>query len=364
MTLSTEEKWRIVWTYKSLRNVSRVAVALKYTRKTVQTWLKRYKETGTVERMQPGGRKRLLSETAEAAAAEALVSKRCCTTKDVAVDIHAQGLTSVVVGSKTIIRALRRHASNGGPKLSARRGQPRKELTAANKQQRLAFALANKSTNWGAVLFTDRKRFSFKHPGTVVRPCQWLVKGEQRQAFTVNHAQGVNLYAGISMHGVSKAHIVSGTSKLKTQYTNKKGEAAKNITAAEYSDVLNKTLLPGGRLLFSTQGVSSWRLMQDNDPTHRVAGHVLSCYNTKHSSSIRLLQNWPPNSPDLNPIENVWAWVDAKVNALGCKTFEQYQQAVLDQLQAVPKTMLRNLINSMPKRLAQVIKLEGGRTKY
>ena len=94
------------------------------------------------------------------------------------------------------------------------------------------------------------------------------------------------------------------------------------------------------------------------------SGQVLLCYSTMHSYNICLMQNQPPNSPNPNLVEHVRAWVDAKVYALGCKTFEQYQQAVLDQLQAVPKTMLSNLVDSMPKHLAQFIELDGGRTKY
>jgi DNA-binding MurR/RpiR family transcriptional regulator len=52
------------------------------------------------------------------------------------------------------------------------------------------------------------------------------------------------------------------------------------------------------------------------------------------------------------------------VNALGCKSFDQFQQAVLDELKAVPKSMIHNLFTSMPKRLAKVIETGGGKTKY
>ncbi len=60
----------------------------------------------------------------------------------------------------------------------------------------------------------------------------------------------------------------------------------------------------------------------------------------------------------------MWAWVDQKVNAMGCKTFEEHSQAVLDQLRAVPKSMLVNLFDSMPTRMARVIELHGDKTKY
>jgi hypothetical protein len=49
---------------------------------------------------------------------------------------------------------------------------------------------------------------------------------------------------------------------------------------------------------------------------------------------------------------------------MGCQTFEEFRQAVLDQLAAVPKQMLRNLVSSMQERLAKVIELEGDRINY
>lgn len=73
---------------------------------------------------------------------------------------------------------------------------------------------------------------------------------------------------------------------------------------------------------------------------------------------------WPPNSPDLSPIENVWAYVDAKVQALGCKTFAEFKQAVLHELKSVPPQMLKKLYASMTNRVEVVLREKGGKTRY
>ena len=79
---------------------------------------------------------------------------------------------------------------------------------------------------------------------------------------------------------------------------------------------------------------------------------------------MQLLPNWPPNSPDLSPIENVWAYVQAKVDALGCSTFEEFKAAVVQCMQQVPKHMITRLHDSMQKRLTKVVEMKGDRTGY
>jgi hypothetical protein len=85
--------------------------------------------------------------------------------------------------------------------------------------------------------------------------------GEDRAALTFNHSQGLNLYAGMSSHGIIEPHLVTGTSKRgPSNYLNQHGEPAKNITAAEYADVLDCTLLPGGEYVSREHGVRHWVL--------------------------------------------------------------------------------------------------------
>jgi hypothetical protein len=149
-------------------------------------------------------------------------------------------------------------------------------------------------------------------------------------------------------------------------YRNQLNQAARNITKDEYRDVVTKTLLPEGRRIFefSTQDLTSWVLQQDGDPTHDAARHEVIVWNTQGQGSMDLLQDWPENSPDLSPIENVWGWVDGKVAAMGCQTFDEFKAAVDTTFKRIPKKMLVILWASIPKRLQLVIDNGGQKCGY
>lgn len=159
-------------------------------------------------------------------------------------------------------------------------------------------------------------------------------------------------------------HPVTGTSKQASKYKTKAGKPARNITAAEYKVVLQQTLLPDAHTVFTRHGVTFWVFMQDNDPTHKGASDIIKQWAQGQSSTPQLLANWPAHSPDLNPIENVWAWAQAQVDRKGCETFEDFMDTVIDTLENVPKAICERLVSSMPRRLQAVIKAQGDRTKY
>lgn len=214
------------------------------------------------------------------------------------------------------------------------------------------------------VLFTDRKKFHFSYPGCKVTAGAWVLEGQSLEVPTVNHAQCQNVYAGITAFGMTKLHIVAGSSGHKTSYQNKQGKVAKNITSMEYGQVVKSTFLPQGKRIFSSQGISSWVLQQDNDPTHKAAKPEVEQWNAKHASSMKLLMGWPPNSPDLNPIENFWSYLQAKVNKRGCKTFSEFKVALEAEAESVPTTYFLSLVKSMPDRIRACLTLNGEKTKY
>ena len=74
----------------------------------------------------------------------------------------------------------------------------------------------------------------------------------------------------------------------------------------------------------------------------------------------------PPNSPDLNPLENVWGLFSRRVYANN-RTYvavASLQIAIEDCWASLTVEELRPFISSMPDRIYQVIFNRGGSTKY
>jgi hypothetical protein len=87
-----------------------------------------------------------------------------------------------------------------------------------------------------------------------------------------------------------------------------------------------------------------------------------------------VLENWPPYSPDLNPIKHVWRRLKAKAQDMypDLKDTPGRPRAVKERISEVlPKvwdqieeSYLESLWRSMPSRVAAVIAAEGWYTKY
>jgi hypothetical protein len=266
----------------------------------------------------------------------------------------------------TISRSVKAYCKRNDRPIEASNSKPKKQLTPKTMKSRFDFCLANKRTCWGHVMFTDRCKFQHTYVGGVVKKSVWRRVGEGRFAPKVNHASTFNVYAGITKHGVTHMHVVAGTTSHKSQFKTKKGEAAKNITSAEYKHVVSATFLPEGKRLFAGAGMSTWLLQQDNDPTHRRASHeALAEWNRANPShKVGLLSGWPPHSPDLNPIENVWSYIQEEVNKAGCTNFQSFCETVKSTFANLPSKYITKLFESMRRRIDMCIDNNGGPTKY
>jgi transposase len=365
--LSDEKIWGIVHYMREGHSVTDTARRVGCDRKAVYKWWRRHTAGEAMKPAIRSGRKRALDAAAEEHVLDMLTETDGVSADQASKHLCAEGLTPVPLHKATVINAARRAAVRTGKKLWVRRGKPPKAPTSATMQKRLAFAVEHQNTEWSHTLFTDRKKFHFRYPGSKVKPAKWVLgsaKGSCAAVNQPNHPQCLNIYAGISKHGVTAVHVVAGSSKHTTQHTNKQGKQARNITSSEYKEVLQKTLLPEGKRLFSAQGTSTWTLQQDNDPTHKCAAEQIKQWNHAKGSSVLLLQSWPPNSPDLNLIENVWSWVQRQVDSKGCQTFEEFKQAVISTMAAVPKQHLVNMFDGMKNRLQAVVDCGGDLTKY
>ena len=77
--------------------------------------------------------------------------------------------------------------------------------------------------------------------------------------------------------------------------------------------------------------------------------------------------DWPGNSPDLNPIENVWSWMKKQLSETStASNMVDWKREVTELwvLRMSNSQYLRNLVESMPTRLEDVISRKGNPTKY
>lgn len=364
--LSDIDRARIIAYHEQNKSTAWIVRKLGINRKTVHKWVCRHRLTGTVEPFRSKGRPIVLNDAARKRALELLLSASCGGARFVARQLFAEKYTDRLVSTNSVIRGAKQHAQASGDSITCLRGRPKKGLTQQNRKARVKFAEANKRTAWRRVLFTDRCKFYFRFPGTRVQPTRWVLRSKRHEAgvFKPNKPQAYNVYGGISYYGTTQLVPVTGTSSMKTKYTNAKGEASRNITKAEYGDVALKLFCGGGQI-FSGRAGGPWVFQQDGDPTHGAAKHAKKTYHACGGGSrVSILPNWPGNSPDLSPIENVWAYVDREVAKKGCKTFEEFKREVDQTFTGIPKGQLKGLIASMPKRLQQVIVRDGEKASY
>jgi len=70
-------------------------------------------------------------------------------------------------------------------------------------------------------------------------------------------------------------------------------------------------------------------------------------YNTKQIHT-------PPQSPDVNPIENLWANLKLKVQEHKISSKNELKEIWLKEWSNIPKVSCRKLVESMPRRLQAV----------
>ena len=76
------------------------------------------------------------------------------------------------------------------------------------------------------------------------------------------------------------------------------------------------------------------------------------------------LMPWPARSPDLNPIENLWSWMDCTLQKSKPTNLVQLKTQMQELWNTVPQELIRKLIDPMPRKVLACLKNKGGRIKY
>jgi hypothetical protein len=131
------------------------------------------------------------------------------------------------------------------------------------------------------------------------------------------------------------------------------------MTGEGYKKILNDYLF---KSINDLNLEDEWYLLQDNDPKH--TSNVVRSFLSVHD--VEMVQNYPPNSPDLNPIENLWNFHARKVHARKPKNLKELRKFIKEEWYKLSENIefLRKLISSMKDRLEEVIAVKGWYTHY
>ena len=128
------------------------------------------------------------------------------------------------------------------------------------------------------------------------------------------------------------------------------------MTGEMYRAILDNNLLQSlNKLGMGAQ----WIFQHDNDPKH-TAGIVTNWLN---SNGIQRLK-WPPFSPDLNPIEHLWDEIERRMKKEQPKNEKDLKECLTRVWKDIQIMLLKNLVDSVPNRLNEVIRMKGYPTKY
>ena len=128
--------------------------------------------------------------------------------------------------------------------------------------------------------------------------------------------------------------------------------------ATRMASFFRESLVPSFKELIPAGAAHRW-LLHDNDKRH----YAPAPQKVIHDYGITQL-DFPPYSPDLNPIENLWAEVQKRMEGKPAANKAQLKKLLTDTWAETKPDYCRKLARSMPHRIAQCIERQGAYTEY
>jgi transposase len=286
-----------------------------------------------------GGRKKILNEEEEKKIVK-LVSKGKLENAT-----SASNFMEMEIGKKISLQTIRRTLKTYGLKSHIKKKKP--FLSEVHKKKRFDFA--KKYKNWGTkewrkVIWSDETKINvFSSDG---KEYYWKrTDGDMLSHHTkptVKHGGGkVVIWGCMTYEGIGYISKIEG-----------------NMDAKLYQDILSDELFK--TIKYYNFEKNEIIFQQDNDPKHTAK----STKKWLQDNNIKTLE-WPPQSPDMNPIEHLWVELKRRIKKKR-KVFNKGQlwEAIQEEYELIDVEFCRNLINTIPQRIQDLFDAKGGNTKW
>lgn len=334
--MTKEVKEAIVKGHRQGRKQDDLASQFKVSQSGISHLLKRNEERRTVENKKLPGKARATTDRVDRAIVNASKAHPRKPATQIRQEINEQFDLNLSVTT------IKRRLSDVGR--FGRRPVKKPYISKKNRVKRLQFAKQHLNwtvKHWEKVLWSDEKKFlMFRSDGNCyVRRPQNTRFDPKYQIPTVKHGGGkINVWGCFSRDGLGPIHEIKGI-----------------MFKEDYKAILKDVMLPHAK----QEMARGWIFQQDNDPKH-TANLVKDFMKSK---KIRLLE-WPAQSPDLNPIENLWDYVDRQIGDRKPSNAAELMSLIKQAWESISIDYLIKLVDSMPKRCKAVIDANGYATRY
>lgn len=327
--LTCEEKTIIFNLKKSGKSYAEIAAQFKMKRSAVQQVVERYakplKKRGRKCKISKGDRRRIISIIEDK---NKQGNKVTCNliSKELEINVHRT----------TILRELK------SLKCRFSNIPINFKLTPKAKQERVLICkeFIMNNVNWNNVVFSDEKKFSLYGCDSYY---SWFCGNKTpSRVRKVLRAPSIMLWGMITPNGLLSVRFLKGRQN-----------------SENYISILKEVVMPIGKINVG----NSFIYQQDNCPIH------VSFKTKQFMKSVKLdVLKWPPYSPDLNIIENVWSLLSNLVYCDGYpKNISSLKSKILKYVRILnedKRDSILNLYGSLRKRLCEVIWRKGDRLPY
>lgn len=325
-------------TYEKIAERLRSSGQKNATKSGVRKLCMRFEARGVVATAKGRGRKKVTSPKDDRMIVRLAIRDRCKSSKAIKLDLESAG---IVVSAPTIRRILVRAG------LRARKRLQKPLLNPEQRRKRVVWArdhLGWTPDDWRQVLWSDETRISiFGSDGIRYvrrRPNEAHIPECTKP--TVKHPTSVMIWGCMAQSGIGRIVVLDGTVNAERYLE----EVLKRPMLLSAADIFG----PGGEFIFQ----------QDGAPCH-TAKKVMTWCKMNHIT----VMDWPGNSPDLNPIENLWSRLKRLVALEKPTTRRTLIEAILKCWNhAITPNDLNRLVDSMHRRCKAVVAARGYATRY